>query len=288
MKKIGLIALLIVCSITFGGSIAFAVYAAPSEQTFTIVETVEVEETTINDEKETTEPVEETTVIEVKETVIDNFMEIQYYDTMDLRTIDGIYLPECENYLVRLNEYLADEKWVDEINIIKEEIAKVEDIKKLYLERIEYIEYTEQYNEYPVATKIWYFLKGLGYSDYVCAGILGNIMAEAGGQTLNIDVDAVNAGAGHYGICQWSVYYYPEVRGMNLDQQLRYLASDIEHQINSFGNNYQYGFNYDQFLQSNSAEQATLSFALTYERCGGNSYYVRQTNAIYAYQYFAN
>ena len=66
MKKIGLIALLIVCSITFGGSIAFAVYAAPSEQTFTIVETVEVEETTINDEKETTEPVETLNEIEEK------------------------------------------------------------------------------------------------------------------------------------------------------------------------------------------------------------------------------
>ena len=41
-------------------------------------------------------------------------------------------------------------------------------------------------DEYPEAYKIWHYLKKLGYNDYVCAGIMGNIMAECGGQTLNI------------------------------------------------------------------------------------------------------
>ena len=41
-------------------------------------------------------------------------------------------------------------------------------------------------DKYPEAYKIWHYLKKLGYNDYVCAGIMGNIMAECGGQTLNI------------------------------------------------------------------------------------------------------
>ena len=42
----------------------------------------------------------------------------------------------------------------------------------------------QKYNEYPVATEIWMFLKNCGYNDYVAAGILGNMMAEVGGNTL--------------------------------------------------------------------------------------------------------
>ena len=35
--------------------------------------------------------------------------------------------------------------------------------------------------EYPVATQIWRYMKAQGWNDYVCAGIMGNIMAEVGG-----------------------------------------------------------------------------------------------------------
>lgn len=78
--------------------------------------------------------------------------------------------------------------------------------------------YTEHYNqklnekqrliaesEYPVATEIWNFMKAQGWNDYVCAGIMGNIMAEVGGQSFNIRYDAY--GDGYYGICQWNRGY---------------------------------------------------------------------------------
>ena len=52
--------------------------------------------------------------------------------------------------------------------------------------------------EYPDATQIWSYLKNLGYNNYVCAGILGNIMAEAGGNTLYIQPLVQG---GFYGIC---------------------------------------------------------------------------------------
>ena len=41
-------------------------------------------------------------------------------------------------------------------------------------------------------------MKELGWNDYVCAGIVGNLMAEVGGQTLNIDPQLGNS---YYGIC---------------------------------------------------------------------------------------
>lgn len=56
--------------------------------------------------------------------------------------------------------------------------------------------------KYPVAKKIWNYLKGLGYTNEQAAGILGNMMVEAGGNTLNIDPSAHNSN--HWGICQWS------------------------------------------------------------------------------------
>ena len=54
------------------------------------------------------------------------------------------------------------------------------------LEKIKQDFWNERKIKNPIATEIWLYLKKQGYNDYVCAGILGNIMAEVGGQTLNI------------------------------------------------------------------------------------------------------
>lgn len=55
----------------------------------------------------------------------------------------------------------------------------------------------------PVAQQIWNAMKSKGWSDNVCAGILGNIMAECGGGTLDIQPYAHGDGKTSYGICQW-------------------------------------------------------------------------------------
>ena len=39
---------------------------------------------------------------------------------------------------------------------------------------------------YPTAEYVWAFLKKQGFSDTVAAGIMGNMMAEVGGQTLKL------------------------------------------------------------------------------------------------------
>lgn len=136
----------------------------------------------------------------------------------------------------------------------------------------------EEEIKYPEADYIWNYLKDLGYSDYVCAGILGNIMVEVGGNTLILDVLASNKN--YYGFCQWSRKYYPEVIGKSLEEQCDFLSSNIEYELNTFG------CGYETFLKKDSSRAAALSFSKGYERCGKNTYSLRQDCAEIAYNYF--
>ena len=144
---------------------------------------------------------------------------------------------------------------------------------------------TKPKEEYEVARYIWDYFKSLGWNDAVCAGIMGNLMSEVGGQTLDIQYWLYGKG-NHYGMCQWSLKYYPTIEGADLDTQLEFLKSNIEYEINTFGYNYQKGFNYKKFLQLEDEKQAALAFAKAYERCGGGGYTRRQKNATKAYNYF--
>lgn len=141
--------------------------------------------------------------------------------------------------------------------------------------------------EYPVAEYIWQYMKDLGWNDYVCAGVMGNLMAEVGGQTLNIQYNLYSSDGGYYGMCQWSKKYHSGIYGINdLNTQCDYLRDTIKYEIDTFGYKYQTNFNLEAFLNLTDAQQAALAFAKTYERCASGSYAVRQRNAITAYNYF--
>ena len=142
--------------------------------------------------------------------------------------------------------------------------------------------------KYPIAIEIWNYLKDLGYNDYVCAGILGNIMAEVGGNTLYIQYWLYDSSYTHYGMCQWNVNYYNEVKGTDLYSQLDFLMKTIKYEIDTFGFKYQKGFKYEDFINLTNYEEAALVFAKSYERCAAKHYRVRQTNAKVAYEYFVN
>lgn len=137
--------------------------------------------------------------------------------------------------------------------------------------------------EYPAATQIWRYMKAQGWNDYVCAGIMGNIMAEVGGQTLNIRY-TLSSGS-YYGMCQWS-RGYSQVWGAGLETQCDFLRDTIKYEFDTYGSKYQKGFNFNSFLNMTDAQQAALAFAKSYERCGSGSYGVRQKNAVKAYNYF--
>ena len=129
-------------------------------------------------------------------------------------------------------------------------------------------------------------MKNLGWSDIVCAGIMGNMMTEAGGQTLDIQYDIYSRDGAYYGICQWSGYYYGEIHNATLKEQLDFLRDTIKIEIDTFGYAYQREMNYENFLNMTSPSEAALCFAKTYERCESSSYYIRQVNAEKAYEYF--
>lgn len=139
--------------------------------------------------------------------------------------------------------------------------------------------------EYPVATEIWLYMKNLGWNDYICAGIMGNIMTETGGQTLDVKYNIY--GDGYYGICQWNKAY-DEIWGANLKSQCDFLRDTIKYEIDTFGHTYQKGFNFNSFLNLSNEEDAAKAFAKCYERCSSSSYSIRQKSATVAYNYFVN
>ena len=139
--------------------------------------------------------------------------------------------------------------------------------------------------EYETATIIWDYLLEQEYSETIAAAILGNIMAEVGGQTL--DIDATISSKNYYGICQWSYKYCSEVFGKNLEEQLDYLNKTIEKEFNTFGSQYKSNFKFKDFLEMTDVREAALAFSKCYERNAPGSYAVRQDNAVIAYEYFA-
>ena len=145
---------------------------------------------------------------------------------------------------------------------------------------------TTNKSKYPVATEVWNYMKALGWSDAVCAGIMGNMMAEVGGHTLNLRYDTYDKNKAYYGLCQWSGKYYPQIQGTDLKTQCDFLRDTIKKQIDIYGKRYASGMNYKEFLKLEDPKEVALCFAIAYERCSSATYSVRQTNAVKAYDYF--
>lgn len=176
---------------------------------------------------------------------------------------------------------------LDEILANEAEVARKAEEERLAAEAAqkaaEEAKWATKAAEYPAATQIWKYMKAQGWNDYVCAGIMGNLMAEVGGQTL--DIRYTSSSSGYYGMCQWS-RGYSQVWGAGLETQCDFLRDTIKYEFDTYGFKYQKGFNFNSFLNMTDAQQAALAFAKSYERCGSGSYGVRQKNALKAYNYF--
>ena len=137
--------------------------------------------------------------------------------------------------------------------------------------------------EYPEATLAWRYMKSLGWNDYVCAGIIGNMMSETGGQTLALKPSAW--GGNFYGLCQWGPGY-KEIWDKPIDEQLKFLGDTVKYEFDTYGSKYASNFNYNSFLSLTNEKEAAMAFAKCYERCASFSYEVRKNNATKAYNYF--
>lgn len=143
--------------------------------------------------------------------------------------------------------------------------------------------------EYPIATQAWLYMKNeLGFNDIVCAGIMGNMMAECGGcWTSDLDWD-VSSSSG-YGMIQWlggrkqqlfSIYGNTP----SVENQLDFIKDEL------------YGTNgvtkqvtdsqLDKIMNAENPEDCAYAFACYYERCGEDHRWVRRDYARRAYEYF--
>lgn len=133
---------------------------------------------------------------------------------------------------------------------------------------------------YPEATYVHNYLRELGLNDYVVAGILGNIMAEVGGQTLDFSEWQKWSKSTYYGICQWSAGRRARLLndfGSSLEAQCKFLGVELFEVIPQGS----------AFYSMTDEKEAALYFAKVYERCNSKYYAVRQSNATKALNYFA-
>lgn len=148
---------------------------------------------------------------------------------------------------------------------------------------------TKPNTKYPEAQIVWDALIDYGLSPEVAAGIMGNIMAEVGGQTLDFSEWKYWSRGTHYGICQWGGGRKADLLnnfGPDLDDQVEFLLYELKYEIDTYGYKYKNGFGYDKFVAMTDVEQAALAFAKSYERCSSKYYNIRMTNAKKAYNYF--
>lgn len=193
------------------------------------------------------------------ETVVDNIKKL------DKAIASGNYTPSaCE----QMSEEKARLETV--MSNINTSIAKI----------------TSWEEDYYYATKAWQFFIEQGYSETVASAIIGNMMIETSGGTLSLNPTIYNSTRKYYGLCQWSLRYYPEVDKMSFEDQLEYLNSSIEKEFKIFGKCYAKGFTYEDFIAMEDPAEAALAFAKVYERCGAGSYKLRMQAAIEAYKYF--
>lgn len=198
-------------------------------------------------------------------------------------------MKKCKAQKVKLKKSYPDTSSINYDKykrIIDKELPRLDKMYKYY--KIKYkraVHFDACAEEYPVATKIWLYLRKCGFNNYVCAGIMGNIMAECGGQSFDIQANLYDGS--YYGICQWSKRWYSSVWGQDLDYQLKYLKKTMPDEFKNYGYKYYRGFGYKSFCALENEQSAALAFAKCYERCASAYYNIRTINATKAYKYFA-
>lgn len=216
---------------------------------------------------------------------------VEYVNTTDEKELQELiknYKTERQKYEKKLKEYESMAAHYQLlISTLEQEIAITDDYIAHYEQEVEKI-WSVRQSEYPEASYVWRRLQDFGYSDYVCAGILGNIMAEVGGNTLSLMPKYyADDSRSFYGICQWSKTY-SDVWGLNVEGQVDFLLSSIVYEIDTYGTKYKSGFSYDDFVELTDCKKAAKAFAKSYERCSESSISQRERNAVAAYQYFAS
>lgn len=178
-------------------------------------------------------------------------------------------------------------KPIEQVETIEETTPteETEPIETISQEELLWIARSE---EYPIATQVWLYMKqNFGWSDIVCAGVMGNIMAEIGGGTL--DFDNWNHDT-PYGMFQWLGQRRIDIKEKygtepNIFEQLDFMYDElygtngVRQQVEDWQR--------DKILNANNPKDVATYFCIYFER-PGNSGSIRKSYAQTAYEYFAS
>jgi hypothetical protein len=244
-----------------------------------IQETI-VEETQTPTEAETEPPI----IIEYRKySYVSNLSENDLYPMIE-EIIE--YIDYLESFSID-STTLLDE--IDAMNVLLEKYSL--DLETAITERQYFEKCAEQY---PEATQIWFYMKeNFGWSDIVCAGIMGNIMAEIGGGSAE---GALGFGdkwkidkASGMGMFQWTAGRRKEIKTIygnapTIEQQLDFMYNEL---YGSNGVTKQVKSNeLEAILNADTPEKVAVNFAQYFERCASFSYTPRKNYARFAYDYF--
>lgn len=177
-----------------------------------------------------------------------------------------------------------------ELHLAYEEIERqTEEIERYKSElEDEDVKWKKRYEEFPIATEAWIAMKSMGWNDIVCAGIMGNLMAETGGSgTLHLDWDS--NGENGYGLVQWMGGRRSAIKKMygrypSVKEQIQFIHDELygENGIRRQVTDSQL----DAIMNAETPEECAYAFASYYERCASGVRNMRKTFARRAYDYF--
>ena len=184
----------------------------------------------------------------------------------------------------------------DEHSAVKLALAEVNNTTedyKYYINKQKEIsqKWEKKKSEYPIATQVWLYMKDeFGWNDIVCAGIMGNMMAECGGcwtADLDWNVDTEHG----LGMIQWIgsrkkllVETYGKVP--TVEEQLLFMKDEL---YGTNGIEQQVSFEeLNEIMNASTPEECAFAFATYYERCAKKYRAPRKDYAKQAYDYFVN
>ena len=152
---------------------------------------------------------------------------------------------------------------------------------------------TKSPEKYPEARLIWDTMISWGWTPETCAGIIGNMMAEVGGGTLDLSRWNSNGGCG-YGLIQWTDERRSLIKSRygdypSISEQLIFMKDEM------FGINSTTKQISDEVLNqvlnadgNQTPESIAFIFATHFERCAKQYRARRRGYARIAYDYFTN
>lgn len=294
MKRIFSLALIVFCSLSIIMLSVFAAaieVSAPGDARPTVEPTIS--EDYIPSETTSPEATEPEEIVIILDTVVVKRDEPTTYDeaetllknaTERLELIDTIY-----KGLLTLG-YAEDHPAVV---MAKTDMENAQANVVYYQEQFEIFEEIRKWevraSEYPVATQVWLYMKNeFGWNDIVCAGIMGNMMAECGGCWTS-DLDWNLNEPGGFGMIQWlgsrrkqlfSIYgKTPSIENqLNFMKDELYGTNGVDKQVSEKELN--------KIMNAETPEECAFAFASYFERCSEKHRAPRRGYARTAYEYF--